>query len=318
MKKFLRNLLIILLYLLSLNIFIFGLSSNPQYVTASNKYHIALKGETINDIAVKYNISEDKLKLYNNLDDRNLVTGQKIYLHPPDSIKQEYVTVRPIPACKYHIVRKGETLSRIAKMYDIYLFDLLEFNQLFDLTIHEKQKIWLENGLIITTKEIEEDFIPDVRSETPTMEKEKKNVTTSKKVTQETEDILDKKKPAFILPTQGKISSHFGMRAGRPHKGIDIVAPVGTPIYAVDKGTVFFSGYQQGYGNVIMIEHENDIITVYAHNEANLIREGDSVIQGQPIARVGKTGRTTAAHLHFEVRIKGKAQNPLNFLPEFK
>ncbi len=107
------------------------------------------------------------------------------------------------------------------------------------------------------------------------------------------------------------------MRLGRPHKGIDIAAPIGTPIYAVEKGAVIFSGRQQGYGNVIMIQHDEETITVYAHNEVNLAREGDSVKQGQPIAKVGNTGRSSGAHLHFEIRLKTKAQNPRHFLPDF-
>ncbi len=107
------------------------------------------------------------------------------------------------------------------------------------------------------------------------------------------------------------------MRKGRPHKGIDIAAPTGTPIYASQKGKVIFSGVQRGYGNVILIEHDNHFITVYAHNEANLVRENDFVKQGQPIATIGNSGNSSGPHLHFEIRLHGKAQNPRNYLPDF-
>jgi len=123
-----------------------GLSSNPQYITLSDNYHIVQKGETLEAIAEKYDISTKKLKFYNNLSDSGLIVGQKIFLLPPKNQKKEYVTVRSIPACEYHIVRSGETLFRLAKMYDIYLFDLMEYNQLTDLSIEPKQKIWLVPG----------------------------------------------------------------------------------------------------------------------------------------------------------------------------
>lgn len=288
-----------------------GLSCNPKYITKSDKYHIVQKGETLELIASKYNISSEKIKLYNNIDDSKLLIGQKIYLHPADSNKQEYVTVRSIPDCKYHIVQKNETLTRIAKMYDIFLFDLLEFNGLTSFDIQPKQKIWLEEGHL-QISEVEGNKKPTEK----TVNAEKALVHKPK---EKQEEMISAKsgKLKFILPTTGKVSSEFGMRLGRPHKGIDIAAPTGTPIYAVEKGDVIFSGRQQGYGNVIMIQHDKETITVYAHNEINLVREGDSVKQGQPIGKVGNTGRSSGSHLHFEIRLKTKAQNPRNFLPNF-
>jgi murein DD-endopeptidase MepM/ murein hydrolase activator NlpD len=117
------------------------------------------------------------------------------------------------------------------------------------------------------------------------------------------------------MPTEGKVTSEFGLRHGRPHKGIDIANKTGTPIYAVMDGVVLFSGRQNGYGSVIIVEHPDFIMTVYAHNEINLVREGDKVLQGQQIATMGATGNATGPHLHFEYRIKGNAINPRKVLP---
>jgi murein DD-endopeptidase MepM/ murein hydrolase activator NlpD len=117
-----------------------------------------------------------------------------------------------------------------------------------------------------------------------------------------------------MLPTEGVVTSEFGLRNNVPHKGIDFGAPYGTPIIAVDSGSVIFEGMQRGYGNVIVVEHKYHIMTVYAHNEKNLVSLGKAVKKGEQIATVGATGNATAPHLHFEYRIKGKAIDPREVL----
>jgi murein DD-endopeptidase MepM/ murein hydrolase activator NlpD len=116
--------------------------------------------------------------------------------------------------------------------------------------------------------------------------------------------------------SDGIVSSGFGVRNGAMHDGIDIVAPQGTPVHAVDSGLVIFSGSLHGYGNVVIISHDRDYATVYGHNEVNLVKEGARVVRGQTIARIGSSGRTTGANLHFEVRYDNVAHNPLAYLPE--
>ncbi len=117
------------------------------------------------------------------------------------------------------------------------------------------------------------------------------------------------------VPHFYKVSSHFGSRWGRNHDGIDIPAPKGTPIVAVDGGMVIYSDNGiRGYGNMIVISHGEDIFTVYAHNNKNKVDKGDKVKKGQIIGEVGNTGRSTGAHLHFEIRVKNKVRNPAQYL----
>jgi murein DD-endopeptidase MepM/ murein hydrolase activator NlpD len=116
--------------------------------------------------------------------------------------------------------------------------------------------------------------------------------------------------------SQGVVSSGFGMRNGAMHEGVDIAAPVGTPIHAADSGVVIFSGQLHGYGNTVIIRHDDSYVTVYGHNEANLVHEGDHVSRGQTIARMGQSGRTTGANVHFEVRCDNVARDPLAYLPQ--
>jgi lipoprotein NlpD len=120
----------------------------------------------------------------------------------------------------------------------------------------------------------------------------------------------------FIWPLNGKVTSLFGMRGGNRHDGIDISAPQGTPIKASASGVVVFSGQMKGYGNLILIRHDSNFFTAYAHNRVNKMKKGQSVSRDQVIAEVGRTGRATGSHLHFEIREGQKARNPLFFLPE--
>ena len=121
-------------------------------------------------------------------------------------------------------------------------------------------------------------------------------------------------------PCHGRISSQFGTRTHpvlkvkRRHTGLDIAAPKGTPVKPALPGEVLFTGWQRGYGNVIMVDHGGDMITVYGHLSKILVSEGQKVSGTTTIGLVGSTGMSTGNHLHFEVRINGKAQNPLNYL----
>jgi len=113
---------------------------------------------------------------------------------------------------------------------------------------------------------------------------------------------------------KGRVSSKFGWRGKRMHKGIDIAAKRGTPIYAVEDGFVERSKYVRGYGNLVEISHSEMYSTRYGHNSKNLVQEGEVVFKGQVIALVGSTGRSTGPHVHFEVRQSGVAINPIKYL----
>ncbi|HHZ20118.1 MAG TPA: peptidoglycan DD-metalloendopeptidase family protein [Firmicutes bacterium] len=122
-------------------------------------------------------------------------------------------------------------------------------------------------------------------------------------------------------PLRGRISSPFGWRRHpvlkkrKYHTGIDIAAPHGLAIRASDHGIVIYSGWNGGYGKMISIDHGNKISTLYAHCSRLFVEKGDRVTQGQHIANVGSTGLSTGPHLHFEVRVNGTPDNPMNYLP---
>lgn len=127
---------------------------------------------------------------------------------------------------------------------------------------------------------------------------------------------VEKQRPMFQWPVgSGAISSPFGMRHGVMHEGIDIAAPVGTPVHAAGAGKVIYTGTIHGYGRVVILQHADHYVTIYAHNFKDLVRDGETVRRGQVICEVGRTGHTTGANLHFEVRHNNIATNPLAYLP---
>lgn len=121
-------------------------------------------------------------------------------------------------------------------------------------------------------------------------------------------------------PANTRLSSGFGFRRdpfnghGAMHSGLDFAGPQGTPIAAASKGRVSFVGRKSGYGNTVEIDHGGGLMTRYAHLSAFQVRSGQQVEAGTPIAAMGSTGRSTGSHLHFEVRIDGRAVNPRPFL----
>ena len=123
-----------------------------------------------------------------------------------------------------------------------------------------------------------------------------------------------KPKISVSRPTDGILTSGYGMRWGSLHAGVDLANAIGTPILAVMDGTVIDSGPASGYGNWIRIKHDDGSMSVYGHMETLDVKVGERVKAGQKIAGMGNRGFSTGPHLHFEVREQGRAKNPSLFI----
>ena len=118
----------------------------------------------------------------------------------------------------------------------------------------------------------------------------------------------------FSWPVSGKVSRGYSSNAN--HRGLDICADEGTPLRAAAPGVIIYTGNKfSGYGNIVIIDHGNDVATVYGHNKNNLVQMGQSVKSGEVIATVGQTGNATTPHVHFEIRQTSQAIDPRPFLP---
>ena len=125
---------------------------------------------------------------------------------------------------------------------------------------------------------------------------------------------VEKMPLAMPVKNAFRYTSPFGRRWGRAHEGVDLAAPVGTPVYATGEGKVIFAGWQSGYGNLIKVQHELGTETRYGHLSKIKVKVGQKVSQGSLIGAMGNTGRSTGPHLHYEVRVNGRAVNPMTFI----
>jgi murein DD-endopeptidase MepM/ murein hydrolase activator NlpD len=197
----------------------------------------------------------------------------------------------------YHVVRPGENLYRIGKAYGVSHRELARVNDL-----DNPDRVEIGQRL----------FVPGTKRVLPV------NLITPRSAVVDASELRDfpRGEGIFMWPlASGTLTSTFGPRGNSFHDGIDIGAPVGTPVHASREGIVIYSDTLRGYGNVVIVQHGGGYATVYAHNEQNLVRAGDRVRQGQQLARLGRSGRTSGPNLHFEVRKDNVARNPIYFLP---
>jgi lipoprotein NlpD len=206
---------------------------------------------------------------------------------------------------RWHIVAAGETSGSIAEQGGIPLEDFLEINGL-------KRGEALAPGrpVFVLGKTVVASANPSPASAAAPLAPTQGGTSLP---------AAQSKAPLRWPVASPRLSSLFGTRWGKPHEGIDMAAPTGTPVLAASAGEVIYAGDQvRGYGNMVVLKHAGDLVTVYAHNSLLLVHTGDRVAVGQEIARVGDTGRSTAPHLHFEVRRGEIPQDPIPLLPALK
>ena len=238
-----------------------------------------------------------------------------------------------------HIVKRGETLSKVAKMYDMTVSQLVLYNgimnpdhiypgyqlqiafeKIFDHEVKVQETLWSISRLY----GVSVDKIRKLNNLVGNGLRKGQNL----KI--EVEDLSEaglqrfinarKRKSRFMWPLDGRLTDRYGWRI-HPitrkrnfHKGIDIAAPKGTKIAAADKGKVVFAGKSGGYGNLVILRHKSGYETRYAHCSIVNVKIGDNVDLGDTVAEVGSTGMSTGYHLHFEIRKNGKIIDPHEYL----
>ena len=203
-----------------------------------------------------------------------------------------------------HVVRPGETLYRIARAYGLTADELAAANGVSDPTA-------LRVGQTLTIPGATSHADPAAGS-APSDSDEERPGTVHVKPAPTAAD--DARKGTLRWPLRGVLYARFGKRGKEAHDGIDLSAPQGTPVLAAADGVVLFAGEQRGYGRIAIIAHEQDLVTLYAHNQDIQVKTGQRVKAGERVASVGESGRTTGPHLHFEVRRAGVPVNPMDYL----
>lgn len=266
-----------------------------QTGTEETKIHTVEVGESLWTIATIYDIAIEELEQANpEKDPEKLQIGDKVKLIVPKPM----VTVATTEEIKY-----TEKLDYEVKVENDQNMYKTEKKVKVEGKRGESEilaKVIRHNGIVIEKEILEERIIDEPINELVVKGTKEVPRTVATGV--------------FLMPTRGSISSRYGMRNGRMHKGLDIAAGSGTAIKAADGGKVIFTGRRGAYGNLVEVDHGNGYKTRYAHCSSINVKTGQRVAKGDVIAQVGNTGRSTGSHLHFEVIKNGANQNPSSYV----
>lgn len=233
-----------------------------------------VRGDTVYAISRKYGVSVRSVINSNDL-------RAPYLLKPGQSLR--------VPSGSIYTVKKGDTVYGVSRSNGIQMNELARLNDLkppFALNVGQKLNL------------------PGRSASAPT--RQVAVIPPPPKITGK----------GFMWPIQGRVISNYGPKeAGYHNDGINIAAPVGSSVYASESGVVVHADNKlAGYGNLILIKHQNGWVTAYAHNQALMVKKGDQVRRGDVIAQVGQTGRVTRPQLHFEMRKGSRAVNPRQYL----
>ncbi len=291
--------------------------TNPhqrQGIDSDTVNYIVEPGDTLSGIARRSNHSVAELVSWNNLNSADAIeVGQKLRVQPPenqavatpvDTSSGTSSTSRPVPVAKpaigkdvtYYKVEPGDTLSGIARRSNHSVAELVSWNNLNSAdAIEVGQKLRVQPASASVTK-------------TATTTKAGKTTATQKTAT--TGGISEVSNIRWTWPVQGKIVSSYTTA----RRGIDIGGSKGQKVFAAADGTVLYKGIMTGYGNVVIIKHSSNVLSVYAHNSRMLVSEKQRVNRGQQIAEMGNTD-SNGVKLHFEIRFQNKPVDPTKYLP---
>lgn len=293
--------------------------------------HTVLEGDTVYKIAQNYQLPMREIITLNHIQaPYNLNVGFRVKL----------------PAPHEHQVKEGDTIYSIARMYEVSINRLAQLNNInYPYRIRIGQTLRLPTPPQSAPQMQEAMYNEPARSApTPTVQAEtlgrssngsaqqssaptnNNAVTPQRKPTVQKASVQRTKIPKhtpkmsgngrFMRPVEGQIISNYGPKAGGLHNdGINIRAPRGAPVRAAENGVVVYTGDDlQGYGNLVLVRHEGQMMSAYAHLDKTLIKRGDKVMRGQSIGTVGSSGQVDSPQLHFEIRKGSKPLNPAKYL----
>lgn len=275
-------------------------SLSPSFITVH-------KGDTVYSLSRRYNVPIRSMIEVNNL--------------KPPFILSKGARLR-LPAPSVHIVQKGDTIYSISRRYNVDMSVLTRTNNLYaPYSIYLGQILKLPGSVVEPTEHwISLKKQPPRTAARNTAKWAPKQTKTGRKSTRKTAVRLptppDRAKAKFAWPVNGTVMNKFGSAGGGRHNdGINIKVAEGTFVRAAENGVVAYAGNElKGFGNLLLVKHADGWITAYAHNKEFLVKRGDTVKRGQPMAKAGKTGNAKEPQLHFEIRRGTKAVDPMTYL----
>lgn len=260
---------------------------------ATNVVYIVRSGDDFGSIAARFGLKSRTIRLTNFLSvGARPQVGQRLVITPVDGA--------------YHRAASGETWRELADRYRVSMDDLKAYNpHLSRNSLNRDQLIFIPGASKIRTRE---SAIVGHRGY-----RRGAGWSGRLNVSRSLVGAFGSRVGGLSWPANGQMSSPFGVRGYSFHPGVDICNVIGTPIRAAKAGTVLSAGWMGAYGYAVDIDHGGGVVTRYAHCSRVLVTEGQSVNAGDQVAKMGSTGRSTGPHVHFELRIQGRAVNPTGF-----
>ena len=265
------------------------------------------RGDTLYSLSKRYDVQLRDLIDANNL-------------RPPYTLRIGQVL--RVPISNYHVVKRGDTLYSLSRKYNVDVKTLAANNGLespYTLIVGQRLAI---NGYrnssssVTSTYRSSSSTTSEYRPVTTVTPQVKPTTSVSSTQPTQSTKVSKYRKTKFAWPVRGSICSRYGtIGKGRANDGINIKAAQGTAVKAADRGTVAYAGNElKGFGNLILVRHDDGWITAYAHNEKLLVKKGQSVARGEKIATVGTTGGVNTPQLHFEIRAGKNPVDPTLYL----
>ncbi|WP_411818689.1 peptidoglycan DD-metalloendopeptidase family protein [Hyphococcus sp. DH-69] len=294
-------------------------SAPPAHLHKAKGYIEVQRGDTVYAISRRFNVTPASLIDANDLKQPySLKVGQVLKLPKgATAVAVDAPTRRVAAQDKLHTVRSGETLYGISRASGVPVSNIASANNLrAPYTLSVGQRLVIPQAPVTA-------FDRPATSPTPaktqrTVERESKptDLGDISRTVSYTKPEATSDKSLFSWPVRGAIISEYGSgNLGRRNDGVNIAAPVGSPVRAAADGQVVYRGSElEGFGNLLLVKHQDGFVTAYAHNDAMLVKKGDYVRKGQLIAKVGQTGAVTTPQLHFEIRQDSKTVDPVALL----
>ena len=303
------------------------------------------RGETIESMSLRYNVPSDALMRANGLQSNSSIhEGQRIVIPRKVAVSQPApvmsapavatpAVTRPAVAASgmVHVVGPGESLLGIAKRYHKSVREIADANRLrYDTPLKIGDRLSIP-GVAATAahqpapSQVANRFPPPVAQQPKSVPQQTASNDNQSKIhvatpaSEATAEVTSSNggAPQFRWPVRGRVISGFGpMTNGQQNDGVNLSVPEGTSVRAAEDGTVAYAGNElKGYGNLLLVRHNNGFVTAYAHASELMVKRGDTVRRGQIIAKSGATGTVASPQLHFEIRKGSLPVDPMTYLP---
>lgn len=273
---------------------------------------------------INESLNKDISNRYSTVKLNNDITFSKVTVNPSiinntSFIKKEILCRSNIKVPAVIMYSDGKKAAVIADEQEMNsVIDVVKKNYAQKNNIKDLKNIALKSDISYVKKEVNIVYLDNVKDAAvaienklrPTVSFEYKQILSASSVSRG----AGLKVSQMCMPTIGRITSNFGMRWGKMHNGLDIGATYGSEIIAAQGGTIIYASWEEGYGNLIEIQHAGGLSSYYGHCSLINVKVGQIVKKGQKIGNIGSTGNSTGPHVHFEIRNNGKPTNPLDFL----